>query len=82
MVRIQIRLTEQQSREIMRMAAERHTSVAALIRRATDDFLSGSSMPASADRRQRALAVAGCFRSGKNDYSTKHDDYLAEAYGE
>ena len=32
------------------------------------------------ERRQRALAAAGRFRSGKSDISINHDKYLEDAY--
>jgi hypothetical protein len=32
------------------------------------------------ERRRRAIAAVGRFRSGQKDISTHHDDYLAEAY--
>jgi predicted DNA-binding protein len=34
------------------------------------------------ERRQRALAAAGRFRSGKSDISINHDKYLEDAYSE
>ena len=82
MVRTQIQLTDEQSQELKRLAAERRTSVAELIRQATEGLLRDSSKISGADRRQRALAAAGRFRSGNQDLSTRHDDYLAEVYGE
>lgn len=82
MVRTQIQLTDEQSHELKRLAAERRTSVAELIRQATEGLLRDSAKISGADRRQRALAAAGHFRSGNQDLSARHDDYLAEAYGE
>jgi hypothetical protein len=35
---------------------------------------------AAEDRRKRAIAAAGRFRSGVTDLSTRHDEYLEEAY--
>jgi hypothetical protein len=32
------------------------------------------------NRKRKALDVAGCFSSDAQDVSTRHDDYLAEAY--
>jgi hypothetical protein len=32
------------------------------------------------ERRQRALAAAGRFHSGRSNVSLEHDRYLAEAY--
>jgi hypothetical protein len=33
------------------------------------------------ERRQRAIAAAGKYRSGLSDVARSHDKYLAEAYG-
>lgn len=82
MFRTQIQLTEEQSQELKRLAAERRTSVADLIRQAAEDLLRESSIVARAERKQRAQSVAGRFRSGKKDLSTRHDAHLAEVYGE
>ena len=82
MVRTQIQLTEEQSQELKRLAAERRTSGAELIREAAENLLRDSATPDYAERKWRALAAAGRFRSGKNDLSARHDNYLAEIYGE
>jgi len=34
------------------------------------------------ERRRRSLNVVGQFRSGCSDIAERHDDYLAEVYGE
>ncbi|HXO27547.1 MAG TPA: CopG family transcriptional regulator [Thermoanaerobaculia bacterium] len=82
MLRIQIRLTEEQSRAVKSLAAERRISVAKLVRLAIDDLLRQSSILSRAATKRRALAVAGRFRSGVKDLSARHDDYLAEIDGE
>ncbi len=82
MFRTQIQLTEEQSQELKRLAAERRTSVAELIRQAAEDLLRESSIPDRAEQKERARAAAGRFRSGRKDLSTEHDEYLAEVYGE
>jgi len=33
-------------------------------------------------RRKRAMAAAGHFRSGVKDLASSHDSYLAKAFGE
>jgi hypothetical protein len=78
MVRTQIQLTEEQARELRELSAERGVSIAELIRRAVDTQL-GTSHGASA-RRERALGVIGGFHSGRNDISTDHDRYVADAF--
>ena len=82
MFRTQIQLTEEQSRDLKRLAAERRTSVAELIRQAAEGLLRESPAVGRRERKERALAAAGRFRSGKKDLSTRHDDYLAEVFGE
>ena len=82
MFRTQIRLTEEQSRAVKSLAAERRISVAKLVRLAIDDLLRQSSTLSRAAMKRRALAAAGRFRSGVKDLSARHDDYLAEIDGE
>lgn len=82
MQRTQIQLTEEQSQALKTLAAERRTSVAELIRQATEDLLRQSTNLSRAEMKRRALAAAGRFRSGRKDLSARHDDHLAEIYGE
>lgn len=82
MFRTQIQLTDEQSQDLKKLAAERRTSVAELIRQAAEDLLRQTSLVRRSERKERAAAVAGRFRSGKRDISAEHDDYLAEAYRE
>ncbi len=74
MIRTQIRLTEEQSRKLKALAAKDNVSMAELIRRAIDYWLT-TAKPA----RRRALTLMGQFRSGESDISERHDEYLAEA---
>lgn len=80
MIRTQIQLPEQQVFVLKQLAALQHTSMAELIRRAIDMFTASSDSGNIQERRQRALAASGQFRSGSSDLSARHDDYLAEAY--
>ncbi|MGC8786241.1 MAG: CopG family transcriptional regulator [Anaerolineae bacterium] len=77
MIRTQIQLTEEQMRRLKALAAERGVSLAQWIRESID-----AAMPAgnAEIRRQRAIAVAGRFHSGKRDVSSQHDRYLVEAW--
>lgn len=77
MVRTQIQVTEEQAERLRRLAAERDTSMAALIRDAVDALALGADPD---ERRRRALAVVGGFASGTSDTSAAHDRYLAESY--
>lgn len=81
MIRTQIQLTDEQATALKRLAAERNESVAELIRRGVDTLLRSISPVGPDERRRRAIAVAGRFRSGRTDLSTQHDRHLAEAYG-
>ena len=80
MIRTQIQLPESQVVTLKQLAALQHTSMAELIRRAVDLFTTSIESGAITERKQRAMAAAGRFRSGSPDVSTRHDDYLAEAF--
>jgi Arc/MetJ-type ribon-helix-helix transcriptional regulator len=80
MIRTQIQLTEQQAQALKSLAVERGSSVAELIRQGVDDLLQKTSGISIEERRRRAIAAIGRFHSGQKDISTRHDDYLAEAY--
>ena len=80
MIRTQIQLTEKQADALRDLAAREHVSVAELIRRSVDAWIRSSVERTPDERWQRALAVAGRFRSNMTDVSTNHDRYLAEAY--
>lgn len=80
MIRTQIQLTEQQAHTLKEIAHQENTSIAELTRRAIDQWLQTTRAIPMAERRRRALAVVGQFRSGQADISERHDDYLAEAY--
>ncbi len=80
MVRTQIQLTEKQARLIKQIAIAEHISAAELIRRGIDIFLVRHSTISMAERRQRALDIAGRFRSGTGDTAKNHDTHLVEAF--
>lgn len=79
MIRFQARLTDRQHDELRKRARAQGTSVAALIRRAVDNLLATES--SEEDATKRALSVIGCIRDAP-DLAEKHDDYLAETYGQ
>jgi hypothetical protein len=81
MVRTQIQLTEEQAKALKRLAAARQVSIAELIRQGVDTILRSNTGIDLDEKRRRAIAAAGRFRSGKHDISGKHDKYLAEAMG-
>jgi len=81
MIRTQIQLTEAQAQTLKAMAAARQSSVAALIREGVDYLIQQAGSIDVAERRRRAIAAAGRFRSGRSDVSMEHDRQLAEAHG-
>lgn len=80
MVRTQIQLTEEQAEALKRLAAQKQVSVAELIRQGVDAFIRSIGTVSPEERKKRAIAIAGRFHSGLRNLSTKHDDYLKEAY--
>jgi hypothetical protein len=82
MVRTQIQLTEQQSRQLKERAMLEGRSMAELIRWSVDAYLRSAGPSGRPERKRRALAAVGRFRSGVSDLSTDHDRYLEEAFGE
>jgi hypothetical protein len=81
MVRTQIQLTEEQSRAVKRLAADRGVSIAEIIRESVDAFLRAGGAPTREEILDRTLAGVGALRGGPSDMSTNHDKYLAEAFG-
>lgn len=82
MVRTQIQLTEKQAELLKKNAEARHLSVAELIRQAVDIFVNTGSVVDIEERRKRAIAAAGKFRSGISDLSLEHDKHLSEVFQE
>ncbi len=80
MVRTQIQLTEDQAETLKRIAAERHVSIAGLIRQAVDSIISAGGTTSVEEKRKRALNIVGKFSSGKRDISDRHDVFLEEAF--
>jgi len=79
MVQTQIELTEEQMKALEEIAQKRHIPLAELIREGVDRLLQSEGLPSShAALRQRALGIAGRFKSGLGDLSRRHDDYLVE----
>jgi hypothetical protein len=80
MIRTQIQLTEEQAQALRAIAAVRQSSVAELIRQSVDLLIRQSGGIDMAEKRRRAIAAAGRFRSGQSTISAEHDRYLVEAY--
>ncbi len=80
MVRTQIQLTAEQAKALKRRAAEENRSLADLIRSSVDAYLAQHGRRSKQARYDRLLSIAGKYSSGKRDVSSRHDDYLADAY--
>ncbi len=80
MIRTQIQLTEEQAKTLKKIAGKKHVSMAELIRQGVNNLMRSSGEVTMEERKKRAVAAAGRFHSGKKDISTKHDDYLTEAF--
>lgn len=80
-VRMQIRLTEEQAAGLRALSRKTGTPPAGLIRQAVDKIL-GDRREERDEEVRRALGAVGRYSSGLTDVSTRHDDYLAEAYRE
>ena len=80
MIRTQIQLTETQVSRLKELAHESNQSMAALIRKALDQFLA-QRQPERAALHHQALSVVGRYQAARQDISLRHDRYLEEDYG-
>lgn len=81
MIRMQIQLTDEQAESIRKRSVKTGLSVSELIRRGTEAILREEPLAVGPkERREKAKAVAGRFRSGSYDISENHDRYAAEAF--
>jgi hypothetical protein len=80
MVRTQIQLTEEQAQKLKELSLSSHESVAALIRKAVDQFILTGKPDRSTLYRQ-AGSIVGKYKAKKSDISVEHDRYLEEAFG-
>ncbi len=80
MVRTQIQLTKDQARMLRELSLSSHESVAALIRKAVDQFLITGKPDRSTLYRQ-AMTIAGKYKTKQSDIAVDHDRYLEEAFG-
>jgi hypothetical protein len=78
---MQIQLTDRQAAALRKLAIARNVSVAALIRQGVDALIKSGGLIDVEEKRKRALAIVGRFRSGNRDTSRRHDKYLAKAFG-
>jgi hypothetical protein len=80
MVRTRVQLTANQIRALKQLSSASGRSIADLVRQGVDHLLALQSAVTREDRVQRAMRMAGKFRSGKTHVSTRHDESLVEAY--
>ncbi len=80
MIRTQVQLREEQARMLKKLAAARGVSMAELIRQSVDALIRSSIGTDEEERRRRAIAAAGRFRSGIPDVSSEHDQHLVEVF--
>jgi Arc/MetJ-type ribon-helix-helix transcriptional regulator len=80
MIRTQIQLPEEQVAMLKEIAAAEHKSMAEIIRQSIDLLAKARYGGGEKQRRRRAMAAAGQFRSGVKDLAAAHDSYLAEAF--
>lgn len=73
-----VQLTEDQAVALKRLARQRSTSVAAIVREAVDEVLERDA-DGPGERVKRARALAGSMNSGLGDLAENHDAYLADA---
>lgn len=78
MIRKQVQFTDRQAARIQREARRRGVSQSAVIRDALDKGLGAGTSGPTDEQWERALAVAGKFRSGLPDLSVEHDRYFAD----
>jgi Ribbon-helix-helix protein, copG family len=80
--RTQISLTAEQAARLRRIASERGTSMAALIRDAVDQVVRDDQKPSDSELWDRFLGAAGRFHDVATDVAENHDVYLDEIYAE
>ena len=81
MAQTQIELTEEQVATLKQLAKQRQISLPDLIQEGIDALLQPVCIAGKEERKQRAMAIAGRFRSGLGDLSQRHDVYFTEALG-
>jgi hypothetical protein len=82
MVRTQVQFTKEQIEALRAQAAREEVSVSEIVRRAVDAWVRRTAVPSEEELRRRASAAAGRFASGRGDVAAKHDEHLAEAFGQ
>lgn len=81
MVRITIRLPEEDLNELRTLSKETTLSISELVRHGVKQVLKTRGLTRE-ELMKRILTLAGIGHSGLPDVAQRHDDYLAEAYGD
>ena len=79
MNRTQIQLTEKQHNLLREISKDTKEPIAALIRKAVDQFLL-TRQPERSTLYKQAQGVVGKYEAGVSDISVDHDRYLEEAF--
>ncbi len=82
MQQAQIRLTDDQARQLRELAAAQGCSLADVVRQGIDLLLQSRGSPDREAIKQRSLEALGRFHSGLTDLAVEHDRYLDEAFRE
>jgi hypothetical protein len=80
MIRTQVQFTEDQMKKLKELASQKNTSIAELVRQGVDVIINRNVLIDHSAKISRAIDVCGRFHSGRKDISTRHDDFLGEAY--
>lgn len=82
LVRIHIQLDDEQYEALEALAREKDVPLSELIRQGVDLLIAASQGATSAERRKRAIALAGRFHSQDlaANVSAEHDEHLAEIF--
>ncbi len=82
MIRLQVRLEEEQLDALRRMAAAADRSLSDLVREGVDTLVRTRGGVSRESVKRRSLAAVGRFHSGISDLARGHDRHLAEAFDE
>lgn len=82
MERTQISLTSEQAERLRRVARKRHSSMAALIREAVEQYVPDEETPTRDELWDRAMSAVGAYESDGSNVGEDHDRYLTDIYVE